>query len=87
MKELLDILNNINSSEEKEEFLNEILTKSEIETLTKRWRILKMLNDGITQREITKNLKVSLCNVTRGAKILKNKNAIVKKYLRRTNND
>ena len=62
-------------------FLLELLTKSEIETLSKRWRILNMLVEGKTQREIAQELKVSLCKVTRGAKILKNKKSVIKKYL------
>ena len=59
----------------------EILTKSEVETLSKRWRILTMLKEGYTQREIAQELNVSLCKVTRGSKILKDKNAIITKYL------
>ena len=62
-------------------FLLEILTMSEVETLSKRWRILKMLNEGKTQREIAKELNVSLCKVTRGSKILKNKNSVIVKNL------
>ena len=74
-------LSKLNSSKEIFDFLNEVLTKSELETLSKRWRILKMLKNSSTQREIASELKVSLCKVTRGAKILKNQNAIVKKFL------
>ena len=74
-------LSKLNSDKEVFEFLNEVLTKSELETLSKRWRILKMLKNYSTQREIASELKVSLCKVTRGAKILKNQNAIVKKFL------
>ena len=59
----------------------EILTKSELETLSKRWCILKKLSQGLTQREIAKEFNVSLCKVTRGAKILKDKKAITTKYL------
>ena len=62
-------------------FLLDILTKSEVETLSKRWRILTMLSEGKTQREIAQDLKVSLCKVTRGAKILKNNKSVVTKYL------
>lgn len=73
----------ISDMDEKEvySFLLEILSESELAVLSKRWRILKMLKSGITQREISKELNVSLCKVTRGSKILKAKNAIVNKYL------
>ena len=63
-------------------FLQELLTESEIQVLSKRWRILNMLNSGTTQREIAKELNVSLCKVTRGAKILKDKNAVITKILK-----
>ena len=57
-------------------FLEEILTSSEVSTLTKRWRIMKMLSQGVSQREIAKKLNVSLCKVTRGAKILKDESSV-----------
>lgn len=75
------IICNLNSEQDVYNFLLEILTASEVETLSKRWRILKMLAGSATQREIAKELNVSLCKVTRGAKILKNKNAIITKCL------
>lgn len=62
-------------------FLSELLTESELSVLSKRWRILNMLSQGVTQREIAKELQVSLCKVTRGAKIIKKQDAIVTKYL------
>lgn len=71
----------LNSKDEVYNFLLEILTESEVETLSKRWRILKMLKEGKTQREIAKELSVSLCKVTRGAKIYKNKNSVILKNL------
>ena len=81
IKELSKIINNIKTENEAYSFLNEILTESELDVLSKRWRILKMLNEGCTQRDIAKRLNVSLCKVTRGAKILKNDKSVVKKYL------
>lgn len=81
IKKISDILLNIKSQNDIYNFLTEILTDSEVETLSKRWRILSMLNDGKTQREISKELQVSLCKVTRGSRILKNKNSVIKKYL------
>ena len=88
MKEIDEISNivyNLKSAKKVADFILEILTKSELETLSKRWRILKMLNEGKTQREIVKDLNVSLCKVTRGSKLLKNKNAIITKCLNKEN--
>lgn len=81
LNQISEILSKIKSKNDLENFLLEILTKSEVETLSKRWRILTMLKEGYTQREIAKELNVSLCKVTRGSKILKDKNAIITKYL------
>lgn len=81
MKTIFKIVNNLKTEEEIASFFYEILTKNELDTLSKRWRIMEMLAQGSTQREISHNLNVSLCKVTRGAKILKNKSSITSKYL------
>ena len=83
INEISEILSKIKNKEEVILFLNELFTGSELEDLSKRWRILKMLNAGETQRDIAKELGVGLCKVTRGAKVLKDNNAVTKKYLRR----
>ena len=85
IEELSELVKNINTKTEIAAFFKELLTESELETLSKRWRILSMLRDGVTQRAIAKELKVSLCKVTRGAKIIKNKNSIITKYLIKEN--
>ena len=81
INELSALIKKIDTSEDVANFFKELLTESELETLSKRWRILTMLKDGYTQREIAKELQVSLCNITRGAKILKNKDSILRKIL------
>ena len=81
---IMNICQAINEMKTKEDvynFLFEVLTDAEIDALSKRWRILNMLFNGATQREVAKELHVSLCKITRGAAILKNKNAITNKIL------
>ena len=85
LKEISKLVKNIDTEAEITAFLRELLTESEIETLSKRWRILEMLKKGCTQREIAKELQVSLCKVTRGAKIMKDKKSILAKYLLKEN--
>lgn len=77
------ILSKENNAEEIRQFVTEILTESELETLSKRWQIMEMLFEGKTQRDIAETLKVSLCKVTRGAHILKNKNSAIIKFVNR----
>lgn len=81
IKEISKLVKNLHTDEEISTFFKELLTESEIQTLSKRWRILEMLKNGVTQRDIAKELRVSLCKVTRGAKIIKDKNSILAKYL------
>ncbi len=83
IKEISNIILQLKNKEETAAFLTELLTETEISTLSKRWRILKMLSSGSTQRDIAEELQVSLCKVTRGAKVLKNKNSVITKYLRK----
>lgn len=87
IKEISSILATENKTDMINDFIIEILTKSEVETISKRWQILNLLSKGKTQREIAQNLKVSLCKVTRGSQILKKKNSIIAKYLKKEKNN
>ena len=83
LKQIAKLIKNTNSEAEIVDFFKELLTASEIETLSKRWQILRMLTDGFTQRDISKELKVSLCKVTRGSRILKSKKSILRNYFKK----
>lgn len=80
IKEISKFILRLNSEKEVYAFLSDLFTESEISALSKRWRILSMLAEGRTQRDIAKDLNVSLCKVTRGSKILNDKTSIVTKY-------
>ena len=82
ISKISEILSKNSDKNEIETFLSELLTSSEIDAISKRWRILKLLSKGESQRSIVKDLNVSLCNVTRGAKILKNKNSVAVKFIK-----
>ena len=82
LENLIKSLVKIDSGDEVELFFKELLTESEIETLSKRWRILEMLKNGYTQREVAKELQVSLCKVTRGAKILKDEKSVLARIIK-----
>lgn len=86
LKELSELIFSLKTEKEIIKFLNEIFTPDEISLLTKRWRILNLLSEGVTQRKIAKELNVSLCKITRGSKILKDKKNIVYKYFNKEKN-
>ena len=59
-----------------EQFLREILTPCEQHDLGLRWELVELLSQGIPQRKIGTRLGISLCKITRGAKILKEKGSV-----------
>ena len=86
IEEITNFILKLNSKEEAQAFLKEMLSEAEMSALSKRWRILSMLSEGRTQRDIVKELKVSLCKVTRGSKLLKDKNSIITKHFMENSN-
>lgn len=59
----------------------ELFTPSEQKDLALRWDLMKDLYRGIPQREIAANHGISLCKITRGSKILKQKGSYCRKVL------
>lgn len=69
---LLEALCAIRDPAEMRQVLADILTRAEYTALRKRWSILRLLRAGVPQREIARRIGGSLCNVTRGARLLRN---------------
>lgn len=51
-------------------FLRDLLTPAEYRDTALRWRIVKLLSQGIPQRDIAGSLGVSLSKITRGSREL-----------------
>ena len=69
---LLQALCAIHDPAEMRRVLADILTPAEYRALLKRWTILRFLRAGVSQREIARRIGGSLCNVTRGARLMHN---------------
>ncbi|MDR2861822.1 MAG: trp operon repressor [Syntrophobacterales bacterium] len=80
---LAHILSGITDDATMETFMEEIFTPREMAAILLRWRLLQELHEGKTQRDIAARHRISLCKITRGSKILKAKNSLVKKILDR----
>jgi len=82
-KELGRVIASIKDEKEANELLCEILTPAEYEEVVKRWQIVKLLEQGVPQREIRDRLHVSIATVTRGARELKYGKGSFKKFYNR----
>ena len=78
---LLRVLAAVDDPEAMGAMLKEVLTDAEYRALCRRWTILKRLREGHTQRAVAAEIGGSLCNVTRGAKILRNPRSIAARLL------
>ncbi|MFA5136391.1 MAG: Trp family transcriptional regulator [Patescibacteria group bacterium] len=70
MSELISTFCKIRSTQEMEDFLHGILTPQECDEISTRLQVVKMLQKGIPQHKIAKNLGVGVATVTRGSKEL-----------------
>ena len=75
---IADILVGLRDRAAAKEFLDALLTPSEMARLDLRWRLVRMLVAGVPQREIAKKLGISLCKITRGSRELKSRPAFRK---------
>lgn len=80
-KELLKIISSINDLDELNRFFNDIFTPAELDDISLRWKLLKDLHKGMTQRKIAEKYGISLCKITRGSRVLKDKTSVVLKVL------
>ena len=63
IKEISKIISKIKTDKEAYFFLKEIMTDSELATLSKRWRILKMLLAGTRGSKILKDKNAIVTNL------------------------
>lgn len=71
LPQLIDYLLSANDSESMHQILESLLTPSELIEISKRLQIIELLKQGISQREIAKQLGVGIATVTRGSRVLK----------------
>lgn len=72
-KNLIEILAGINDKKAIKAFLSDLLTPQELEDIIMRWEIVKQLNQGRPQRDIARDLAVSISKISRGSRALQSK--------------
>ncbi|WP_022663748.1 Trp family transcriptional regulator [Desulfospira joergensenii] len=80
-RELLRVISSIKDLDELNRFFRDIFTPAELDDISLRWKLLKDLHQGMTQRKISEKYGISLCKITRGSKVLKQKGSVVLKVL------
>ncbi|CUB06376.1 Trp operon repressor [Marinomonas fungiae] len=71
MQSLIHYLLDTPDSAAMEKKLNALLTPNEISEMQRRLQIFALLEEGVSQREIAKQLGVGIATVTRGSRALK----------------
>jgi TrpR family trp operon transcriptional repressor len=79
--ELIRVFASITDENTMRSFFREIFTRSEINDFSLRWKLMKQLKAGHPQRKIAASLGISLCKITRGAKILKDKTTVTNRFI------
>lgn len=79
--EISKVLATIKDEKQIEAFLKSILTAKEITDISSRWELVKLLDEGLSQRMIAQKLGLSLCKITRGSRELKKKNSPFKVFI------
>jgi TrpR family trp operon transcriptional repressor len=87
LRELSRTLANTGEPELIESFLRCLLTPAETADVAARWALVKALDAGHSQREIAKNLGLSLCKITRGSRELKKNNSAFRRILEAAKKD
>jgi len=80
--ELIDVFASISEPEEMSRFFEEIFTPNERKDIVLRWKLMKLLKTGMPQRKIASKLGISLCKITRGAKIVGNPDSVTNQLMK-----
>ena len=75
-REIAGVFLSVKSVSDMSKFLGEIFTRRELRDIGLRWELMRMLHRGLTQRRIAADLGISLCKITRGARILKDPRSV-----------
>ena len=82
LADIARVIKSLRNERQIREFLYALLTPRERERLVGRWDLVCLLAAGISQREISRRLGMSLCKITRGSRELRRGDAAFRKIVR-----
>ncbi len=71
VSQLAELIVRLKDTELTKAFLSNILTSSDLDEISRRLQIFKLLHKGLPQREVAQELGVSVGTVSRGSRELK----------------
>lgn len=80
-QELIGLFTAMDKESDMDRLFKELFTEREVSALVLRLQLLKELHQGVTQRTIASKHNISLCKITRGSKILKTEDSIIRQLL------
>jgi len=86
LKDLYELFASVESKREAEKLLKDILTPQELASVAERWQLIQKLAANKPQRQISKELKVSISKITRGSRMLKYGGGGFKYFLKKMGN-
>ncbi|MBM3228245.1 transcriptional regulator [Candidatus Peribacteria bacterium] len=60
----------VDTPREAEMLLQDLLTPEEVASISGRWQLIRMLDEGVPQREIAEEIGLSISKITRGSRML-----------------
>lgn len=70
LQDLYALFSAVDTVEEAELLLQDMLTPQELESVSERWQLIRQLHSGTAQRDIATDLGVSISKITRGSRML-----------------
>lgn len=78
-RELSAAIASLSDPAEVDGLLRDLCTPSECVDLAKRWRLVQELLSGKSQRAIARDLRMSLCKITRGARYVRDPSSMLRR--------
>ncbi len=82
LTELIEVFTEVDSYDKMQGIFNDMFTEKEKDDFALRWRLMKEIYNGKSQRAIAAELGISLCKITRGSKILREEDSLMKQLIK-----
>lgn len=79
--DMIKLFTQVESEEDMKTLFDDMFTQAEIRDFTIRWKLMNDLYEHVPQRTIAQELRISLCRITRGSRMLKKKDGYVRRRL------